>query len=141
MPVVSGLNYKWAVDLDDQGGSPNFVNLPQQQDGGIQLDQSRVDASHKDDAGWQRQIAVSRVVTAEVSGALEEDNTVLDFLEAKLLGDLDQGRAYMQFTTDAGDTWQGWMWFSMDYQTPYGELATYSCSFESDGAVTKTEHV
>jgi len=141
MPVVSGLNYKWAIDLDNQQGSPDFQNLPQQQDGGLSLDQARVDASHKDDAGWTRQIAVSRSVTAEVSGALEEDNTVLDFMEAKIVGDLASGRGYFQFTTDQGDTWAGWFWFSIEYQTPNGELATYSCSLESDGAVAKVEHV
>ena len=61
MAVETGLGWIIAVDTaDDLEGTPTFVDLPNQQSGGVKFNRSDVPANHKGEAGWETSVSISR---------------------------------------------------------------------------------
>jgi len=139
MAGVTGLNWKLSVDIDD-GGSEDWQLLPQQRGGSLSFSKTDVDASNKDNAGWEDSISTRRSWTFSVGGVWEDDNSALNYLvDTNQLGTSTDFPVGVKLENSAGDVYNGSATMdSYELDAPESDLVSYSISFTGRGALALT---
>ena len=139
MAGVTGLNWKISVDIDD-GGSEDWQVLPQQRGGSLSFSKSDVDASSKDDAGWETSLSTRRGWTFSVDGVWEDNNSALNYLvDTNQLGTSTDFPVGVKLENSAGDVYNGSATMdSYELDAPESDLVSYSISFTGRGALALT---
>lgn len=139
MAGVTGLNWKISVDIDD-GGSTDWQVLPQQRGGSLSFSKSDVDASNKDNAGWETSLSTRRGWTFSVDGIWEDNNSGLNYLvDTNQLGTATDYPVGVKLENSAGDTYIGSATMdSYELDAPESDLVSYSISFTGRGALALT---
>lgn len=139
MAGVTGLNWKLSVDIDD-GGSEDWQVLPQQRGGSLSFSKTDVDASNKDNAGWEDSISTRRAWTFSVDGVWEDNNSALNYLvDTNQLGVSTDFPVGVKLENSAGDVYNGSATMdSYELDAPESDLVSYSISFTGRGALALT---
>ena len=139
MAGVTGLNWKISVDIDD-GGSEDWQVLPQQRGGSLSFSKSDVDASNKDNAGWEDSLSTRRGWTFSVDGVWEDNNSALNYLvDTNQLGVATNFPVGVKLENSAGDVYNGSATMdSYELDAPESDLVSYSISFTGRGALALT---
>ena len=139
MAGVTGLNWKLSVDIDD-GGSEDWQLLPQQRGGSLSFSKTDVDASNKDNAGWEDSISTRRAWTFSVDGVWEDNNSALNYLvDTNQLGTSTDFPVGVKLENSAGDVYSGSATMdSYELDAPESDLVSYSISFTGRGALALT---
>lgn len=141
MSVELGLQWLVALDTNDTyPSSPNWVNLPNQKTGDLELDREHVEINTKQDAGWKKRITHSRDWSIPVSGFGDEDDSAINFLfDTKALGATVDVYVYVRLTNTDGDTYIGQAVIdSLKLTAPQDGPVEYSFACKGHGALTLT---
>lgn len=132
MAVETGLNWVFAIDTAESEGSPSWSDLPQQRGGGISFKKTDVDATNKDQSGWEHMVSTRRGWSASVDGVVSDNDTALQYLidtNALHASAVDKP-IHIKLTNAAGDTWIGWATMDeLSIEAPENDLVSYSISF------------
>ena len=139
MAGVTGLTWLFAVDVDDTG-SEDWQDLPQQRGGSLSFSKSDVDATNKDNAGYEDSITTRRGWSFSVDGVWEDNNSGLNYLvDTNQLGSDTDAPVRIKLTNSAGDTYIGSATMdSYELDAPESDLVSYSASFTGRGALVLT---
>lgn len=141
MSVELGLGWLVAIDTNDTyPTTPNWVTLPNQKTGDLELDREHVEINTKQDAGWKKRITHSRDWSIPVSGYGDEDDAAILFLvDTKALGSSVDVYAFVKLTNADGDTYIGQgVIDGLKLSAPQDGPVEYSCTFKAHGALTLT---
>ncbi len=141
MAVQTGLSWLFYVDTAASEGSPSWAKLPQQRGGNLNFSKSDVDATNKDESGWETSVSTRRGFTASVDGAYEDNDAALNYLidTNQLHATATDNRVQLKMVDQAGDTYIGWTTVdSIELDAPEADLVSYSLSFTGRGALTLT---
>jgi hypothetical protein len=134
----TGVQWLVAVDTADDLASPNWLDLPQQRSGELNLPRNNVEANSKEDAGWETAITVSRGWNITFSGLSDENDTALLFvIDTKALGATTDVTINVRLTNQDGDTYIGTgAPQAVVTSFPYDGVVTYSSGVDGRGAWT-----
>jgi len=141
MAVETGLSWLFYVDTADDLASPTWALLPQQRGGNLSFSKTDVDATNKDNSGWEDSVSTRRGWTASVDGAYEDNNSALDYLldVNELHASNTDYAVGLKMVDAAGDTYIGSTTMdSIELDAPESDLVSYSLSFTGRGALTLT---
>lgn len=137
MAVETGLNWLVAVDDAENEAIPTWKDLPQQTTGTLTFSKSDVDATNKDNSGWEDFVTTRRGWALSVEGQYDDANNAATFALFYLIDtnalhatDVD-APVHLRLTNAAGDTLIGWSTMeSFEYSYDEQGLVTYSGSFK-----------
>jgi predicted secreted protein len=134
--ILIGLEYLAFVDTAESDASPVWVELPHQTDCNLNTNQNKVDATTKQGAGWRQQVGTGKAWDADCSGMLEAVNTALDYFDVFKKSTTMNKRMHIRIRRVADNhDHEGWAFADIAYAYPAGEKATYSLTWEGDGAL------
>ena len=144
MSIETGLNWKIYVDTsedpDPVGGSPTWVDLPQQRELSLEWSGSNQEANHKDNAGWADAITTSRSLGLSGGGFADpNDAGYLYLVDTVGFGATTDHPVGMKLENADGDTYIGF--FAVDnigLSAGFDEVVNYTMSATSRGAPTVT---
>ena len=141
MAVETGLSWLFYVDTADDLTSPTWALLPQQRGGNFSFSKTDVDATSKDNSGWEDSISTRRGWTASVDGAYEDNDAALIYLidTNQLAASATDYKVGLKLVDEAGDTYIGNATLdSLELDAPESDLVSYSMSFTGRGSLTLT---
>ncbi len=133
MAVETGINWVYAVDTAESEGSPSFADLPQQKGGGISFSKSDVDATNKENSGWEDYVTTRRGWSGSVDGQSDDNDAGLEYLidTNQLHATVTDKPVHIRLTNAAGDTWIGWATMeTIDYNFDEADLVQWTASFK-----------
>jgi len=141
MAVETGLSWLFYVDTADDPSSPTWAKLPQQRGGNLNFSKTDVDATNKDNSGWEDSVSTRRGWSASCDGVYENDDAAIQYLidTNQLAASTTDYDVYLKLVDKAGDTYIGSATMdSIELDCPEGDLVSYSISFTGRGALTLT---
>lgn len=134
MAVETGLNWLYSIDITEtEATSLPFTDLPQQKGGSLAFSKSDVDATNKENSGWEDYVSTRRGWSGSVDGQSDDNDSALEYLidTNQMHATLTDRPVRLAVTNDAGDTWVGWATMeSFDYNFDEQDLVNYSVSFK-----------
>ena len=140
MAIETGLNWKLAIDTNENPSSPNWVDLPQQTTGEFNWSPDDADATNKSNAGWADSVTISRSWTSSASGYTDPDDTAYLYLyDTVMFGATTDHPVYVRHTNADGDTVIGKAKID-NFTDSFGhdEVVNYSIAFTGRTAPTST---
>jgi len=109
MAVETGLNWVFWVDDAESSASPTFKQLGQQTTGTLNFSKQDVDATNKDNSGWEDFVTTRRGWSASCEGVSDDNDTALEYLvdTNALAADVDKP-VQLKLENAAGDSFIGW---------------------------------
>ena len=141
MAVETGLTWLFYVDTAEDIASPTWAKLPQQRGGNLNFSKSDVDATNKDESGWETSISTRRGWSASVDGCYEDNDSALDYLidANQLHATVVNKPVNIKLVDAAGDTYIATATLdSIELDCPEADLVSYSLSFTGRGSLTLT---